>query len=226
MVSIFTLYVALVAISNLFLGVLLQRFCPFCDSVQLPETHQREKSAVNLPAGFANQETLPIGIPTLETCSGSQQPDDSLIVEAAIPADAVSEQLGTAIERLPDFFHHLGQIHSRIEYCAGLNDKDLLQSAAKQLAARIEAFYAQFADAVFCTSRSQAQINLLAGIPASEVELLAAQIETTATNISMIDWCETVVDISAKLKHELDHLSHEHKRLVGLSHTESISASQ
>jgi hypothetical protein len=99
--------------------------------------------------------------------------------------------------------HELHQIGQRLQYCRVNRDKALLKQVAAQLLDWSAAWQAQLHR--WIESAETAPPEVSAG-DCLELEMQAAQSETTQSNLQSIDWADNVEDLVRQLEREIESL--------------------
>src|SRR5205085_972454 len=86
-----------------------------------------------------------------------------------------------------DFAQQLRDLRDRTQFCWRAQDMHLARQAAEQLRTCAQVWYSQFEQCLNGGEVDEDVKALVAGAEISEVEMFAAQIETTMTNINALD---------------------------------------
>ncbi len=215
--SCVTAYVALVAIGNLFLGMMLARIVP---------------PATLLPHRFAPQPR--VGRPQPEPAERKVEVPKSVVIPAEVvdrhqpaPTEEADEKIKkvrglapAAVKNWGDFAQHLRDVKDRTRYCRSAENMRLAQQAAEQLGACAKEWYGQFEACLRGEKLDDATQALVEGKSMNAVEMFAAQIETSLSNINALDFTANVDDVLNALERELEMLDRQQKS-VGQSKADS-----
>lgn len=202
-------YVSFVAITNLLLGMALARY------LAPPAILDRQKS---------NRTSAPINPVAVEVADGraDEKTDDPSVpppVEPAVEVIPTEESAATAKETSKptltelwnEFAAQLRDVSERVNYCRAAQDIALAQQAASRLKSFVREWYVQFEE---CLNREQpveASQSAANGQTLSAVEMFAAQLETTLSNIDGLDYSQPVDDVLDVLKRELETLDRQRR---------------
>jgi hypothetical protein len=215
-------YVSFVAIANLFLGMLLARILAPGDVTDRQPTTTRRRELDPLPVDSAQtalfprppENAIPIGqeivptTPTSETKDSDTEPHDPPKAPAA------------PVKSWGEFATLLRDVKDRTYYCRTAQSAHLAQQAAEQLRACAKEWYGQFEGCLRGEKLDEATQTLIAGKSMMAVEMFAAQIETTLSNVDAIDFTTNVDDILNTLERELEMLDQQQKS-VGRSKSDT-----
>jgi hypothetical protein len=114
-----------------------------------------------------------------------------------------------------EFDQQLRDLRQRIRYCRPALNMKLARQAAGELKSCALIWYAQFAKCVSGEPLDEATQALVQGADASAIELLAAQIETSITNLGAVDFSGRVDDALNAIERELDLIDDQQKKVKG-----------
>jgi hypothetical protein len=203
-----TAYVALVAIGNLFLGMVLARIVP-------PSTLLPHRFAAQPRAGRPQPEPLEQKV---EVLNSAVLPAEVIDHGQPAPTEKSDEEKTTArgsapavVKNWDDFSHQLSDVKERTHYCRSIQDAQLAEQAAQQLRACAKEWYGQFERCLRGERLDDATQALVEGKSMNAVEMFAAQIETTLSNIDALDFNTSVDDVLNVLERELEMLDRQQK---------------
>jgi len=124
------------------------------------------------------------------------------------------------IKSWDDFSHQLSDVKARTHFCRSIQDARLAEEAALQLRACAKEWYGQFERCLRGEKLDDATQALVEGKSMNAVEMFAAQIETTLSNIEALDFTTSVDDVLNVLERELEMLDRQQKS-VGQSQADS-----
>ena len=213
-----TAYVALVAIGNLFLGMVLARIVP--PSTLLPHRFAAPPRVGRPRPGPPEQQVM-------EVPNSAVLPAEVIDHGQPAPTEKSDEEKKTARSSAPaavknwgDFAQHLRDVKDRTHYCRSAQDVRLAEQAAQQLRACAKEWYGQFEKCLRGEKLDDATQALVEGKSMNAVEMFAAQIETTLSNIDALDFSTSVDDVLNVLERELEMLDRQQKS-VGQSQADS-----
>jgi hypothetical protein len=196
-----TAYVALVAITNVLIGVMLAWYLSPSATLFRPASTLTVPidPAIELQRVLAYSDELyerkPLGT------RGTPEP------EAKKPSHAAP----IYAKSWADFAHQLHDLKKRTQFCRPAQNMQLARQAAEQLRACAQVWYSQFESCLSSVKMDEAVQALVAGAEISDIEMFAAQIETTLTNINALDWNGSVDDVLNCVERELDLIDAQQK---------------
>lgn len=191
-----TAYVALVAIGNVLVGMMLARILPpsaICPQYFSPRSRARRMRPERKPEPTVRTVEMPQSSATREELADRDQPDsaDKSIEEERKPRHAAPD----FVKSWADFAQQLRDVKDRTRYCRPAQDMKLARQAAEQLRTCAQVWYAQFEPCLSNGELDDATKALVAGAEIGDIEMFAAQIETTLTNINALDWTGKVDEV-------------------------------
>lgn len=209
-------YVAFVAITNFVLGFLVSR--ALLKAQSMDARLQREPSPENngmseivhthSPSNHTSDETSTLTDDLQQTLAGLETlTNDFKKEQKARPATV-------ELASWDDFAQQLREIKNRAQYCKSAGDKKLAQQAANQLRTCAQTWYRQVDKFLSGGDLDEASLALMNGVDATAMEMLAAQCETSISNIDAIDYTATIDDVLAALDREVLLLDGEQQNVA------------
>jgi hypothetical protein len=209
-------YVTLVAILNLCLGMVLGRIMP-------PSRIMNRRQPRRSPQAESSRP-----IPAELTSGTVEFPKSSVVTPEATAPDCSStpnteeeaEQRGSRtappghVKTWAEFAQQLRDVKDRTRYCRPAQDIQLARQAAEQLRTCGLAWYAQFEKCLTGEPLDEATQTLVEGADPNAIEMFAAQIETTITNLGAIDWTDSVDNALDCLEREISLLDGQQKAVL------------
>jgi len=205
-------YLALIAVTNLCLGYLLGMSFPlrrdtYC-TIPLNAQQDLDFHDTQLPAAHGDAPNLDAESPS------SAEPTDrgEVPLEETKPDDASAKKgAWTTPTSWDDFAQQLRTIKERIRYARLADDKRLGREVAIQLENCAQSWFSQLQgclDGNVATTSSE----LLTQGGEAHLEMCLAQIETTLTNISQLDWSQAAGTVLNDLEREVESLEKSQRR--------------
>lgn len=200
-----TAYVSFVAITNLLLGMALARY--LSPAIVAPCVTGSRKTAKISPPRLVNEELV------------TEVKSDGLTVPALLEphgggtsATAHDESATPTVVALwNEFAEQLRDVSERIHYCRTAQDASLAEQAAARLKSFVREWYAQFEECLHREQPMEASQSASPGQRLSAVEMFAAQLETTLSNIDSLDYAQPVDDVLDVLTRELETLDEQRR---------------
>lgn len=199
-------YVSFVAITNLLLGMALARYLA-PPAVQARHTGDRTSAPSTPPICIEVVEAR-----DNESTSDSAVPPTEEVVPTEEPAAAAKEaDKPTLAELWNEFAAQLRDVSERVNYCRAAQDIALAQQAASRLKSFVREWYVQFEECLNRELPAEASPSAPNGQTLGAVEMFAAQLETTLSNIDGLDYTQPVDDVLDVLKRELETLDRQRR---------------
>lgn len=203
-------YVSLVAVTNLILGMALAQYLSqsgaHTGDTKKKQRHDPRSVTDSLSTNddeAVETEVTAVAITTVEL--NEDVPEET---EVVTPADVGKPTLA-ALWR--EFSAQLRDISDRIRYCRTAQDIALAQQAASRLKLFVKEWYAQFEECLHREQPEESSQPAAAGQSLGAVEMFAAQLETTLSNIDALDFTLPVDDVLDLLNRELETLDHQRR---------------
>jgi hypothetical protein len=196
-------YIAFVAVVNLLLGMLLARI--------VPPPRRGSTSQPVIPEPAERKVVLP---PSLVIRIEPTPPDQSAPVAIKDEPELRHKERHAPpgeLKTWADFAQQLRDVKDRARYCRPAQDMRLARQAAEQLKGCAQIWYGQFEKCLVGEVLDDATQALIEGADMSAVEMFAAQIETTLTNLNALDYNGPVNDVLDALDRELALLDSQQK---------------
>ncbi len=201
-------YVSFVAITNLLLGMALAKYL---SPVAIPTRGSR-----------LNQENEPEPTPAAPRAVANGETTAELkVAESATSGTAEASprqsaatnpsQQPTLAALWNDFAAQLRDVSERVHYCRAAQDITLAQQAATRLKSFVRAWYGQFEECLHREQPDEASQSVAPGQTLSSVEMFAAQLETTLSNIDALDYSQPVDEVLDVLDRELETLDRQRR---------------
>ncbi len=201
-------YVSFVAITNLLLGMALARY--LSPAATAPHNNIRDGRS---------EPQLPTDVPESEPC-------EETAAELKVDNAAVTTSTEVTVSRTPapaqtdtptlaalwnEFAAQLRDVSERVHYCRAAQDIALAQQAASRLKSFVREWYAQFEECLHREQPEEATQSAAPGQTLSTVEMFAAQLETTLSNIDALDYTQPVDEVLDMLNRELETLDRQRR---------------
>jgi hypothetical protein len=208
-------YVAFVAILNVFLGMVLARIIPAGDA--LPR-----RAPTRLRASHAASADLETAHADADVFRSSIPNDAQPTQQQTVCTPNNNEANSTKPSRTPqaaaktwdDFAHQLKGIKDRAQYCRSARDMRLVQQNTEQLKACAQVWYSQLEQCLAGQAPGDASQTLSLDVDLIAVEMFAAQIESTISNLEGLSFTGPVDDLLNTLDRELDLLDKQQKQVA------------
>lgn len=198
-------YVSFVAITNLLLGMALARYLS-------PPAVQARKAGNRTSAA-----SMPLAV-EVEENRVDESAEDPTVPPAleVIPTDesaAMAKEAGkpTLAQLWNEFAAQLRDVSERVHYCRAAQDIALSQQAASRLKTFVREWYVQFEECLNREQPAEASQSAANGQTLGAVEMFAAQLETTLSNIDALDFSQPVDDVLDVLNRELETLDRQRR---------------
>ena len=197
-------YIAFVAVVNLLLGMLLAKILP---PAKLRRT---ELPSIELPDPPARTVVLP---PSSVTRVEPIEREPVVPVAHEDESESHRERKAppAALKTWADFAQQLRDVKDRTRYCRSSQDMRLARQAADQLKACAQIWYAQFEKCLLGEELDEATKSLVEGADMGAIEMFAAQIETTLTNLNALNFEGPFEEVLNSLERELGLLDDQQK---------------
>lgn len=208
-------YVSFVAITNLLLGMALARYLsPATLQPRYPGIRRR---ATTLPPPVVTEEPS-----VVESTDDSEVPPQVEAIPAPETSVEVAEKDKPTLAALwNEFAAQLRDVSERIHYCRAAQDITLAQQAAMRLKSFVREWYAQFEECLQHEQPDEASQSAASGQTLSTVEMFAAQLETTLSNIDALDYSQPVDDVLDALNRELETLDRQRRSFAKSAESDS-----
>lgn len=203
-------YVSFVAVTNLVLGMALARYLS-------------NAGVHTAPANSRPQLDLPSTTDSLSLSDDKADVPDAIaeVGAAAMVDETVPSEIGIAVPADDDkptlatlwseFAAQLRDVSEKVQYCRVARDTALAQQAASRLKSFVKEWYTQFEECLQREQPDETTQQAAAGQSFGAVEMFAAQLETTLSNIDALDYtlpCDDVLDL---LNRELETLDRQRR---------------
>lgn len=210
------IYLAFVAIMNLALGFLVSQTLHKAELADASALRQRPKSRnTKSKAAQTAGKSTPQSTDTSATKSDLKE---SLKSAETLTNDLTKEQRARAAaiesQSWSDFANQLREIKDRAQYCKTAQDKRLAQQAADQLRTCAQTWYKQVDKCLSGGELDSASQALMQDADTTAMEMLAAQCETSISNIDAIDYTATIDEVLAALDREVSLLDGEQQKVA------------
>lgn len=208
-------YVSFVAITNLLLGMALARY--LSPTIARPRyTGIRTRVTTSPPPVVTEEPSADDSTDVLEV------PPQVEAVSAPEPSVEAEEKDKPTLAALwNEFAAQLRDVSERIHYCRAAQDITLAQQAAMRLKSFVREWYAQFEECLQHEQPDEASQSAASGQTLSSVEMFAAQLETTLSNIDALDYSEPVDDVLDALNRELETLDRQRRGFAKSAESDS-----
>ena len=190
-------YIAFVAIFNVFVGMVLAQLLPpsaifpkYASPGSRTDQSRREPNVEAPQVSGAGEELTDRG----QTSTADKPESEEKKSHQAAPA---------FVKSWADFAQQLRDLKDRTKFCRPAQDMRLARQAAEQLRACAQVWYSQFEPCLSGEQMDEVAKALVEHAEMSDIEMFAAQIETTLTNINALDWTGKVDDVLDCLEREL-----------------------
>lgn len=211
-----TTYVAFVAIGNVILGFMLARYLP--PETMIPRRSIAQSNAsprARSKGNSANAEAMADDARPSSDTSTDQPSVDERKTTTPEP-DEPKQRRGPPpmVKSWDEFAHQLRELKERTRFCRPAQNMNLARQAAEQLRACAQVWYAQFESLLSGAEMDDAAKALVAGAELGDIEMFAAQIETSLTNVNAIDWQGSVDEVLNCLDRELELLDAQQRKVA------------
>jgi hypothetical protein len=201
-------YVSFVAITNLLLGMALAKYL--------------SPVAVQTLSSRRSQLTAPEPTPAAPQAAAQEKAPAEMKVDDSATSAAVEATPGSAAETVPsekptlaalwnEFAAQLRDVSERVHYCRSAQDITLAQQAATRLKSFVREWYVQFEECLHREQPEGASQSVAPGQTLNSVEMFAAQLETTLSNIDALDYSQPVDEVLDVLDRELETLDRQRR---------------
>ena len=201
-------YIAFVAIFNVFVGMVLAQYLP-------PSAIFPKYASPGSRTGHSRRE--PNGEAPQVSGAGEELADcgQTSATDKPESEEKKSHQAAPAfVKSWADFAQQLRDLKDRTKFCRPAQDMRLARQAAEQLRVCAQLWYSQFEPCLSGEQMNQGLKTLVEGAEMSDIEMFAAQIETTLTNINALDWTGKVDDVLDCLECELGLLDIQQRNVA------------
>ena len=212
-----TAYVALVAIGNVLMGMMLARYLP--PSAIFPQRTSpgsRTDQSWPAPQPEADVEMSQLWVTDEDLADNDQA---STTVKPESEENKLREVAPALMKSWADFAQQLRDLKERTRFCRPAQNMQLARQAAEQLRACGQVWYSQFEPCLRGEELDDGAKALIEDAEIGDIEMFAAQIETTLTNIDALDWTGSVDEVLNSLERELDLLDKQQKSVAKKSKT-------
>lgn len=222
------IYFAIVAITNVLIGLILARYIWFPTNVF--------SVAALTPAGARTAHraaAAPVArsFATQQNQQAVERPDTTPVeINKASAPDAEENHADRAKARAEyakswsDFAQQLREIKSRVNYCRSAPDMNLLRQAADQLKACALVWYEQLGKCISGEELDATTKALVDGMDLSAIEMFAAQCETSISNLEAFDYSVPAADVLAALEREIEMLDSQQKNVESSKKRKPVKA--
>ncbi|MCC7475098.1 MAG: hypothetical protein IT425_06855 [Pirellulales bacterium] len=212
-------YVSIIAITNVCLGVLLARMLAVpAEPPSVPPVLQAEprvRADIDLPDDILDPEKKAPAT-TAPAEEPAEEPEKKPPTVAEEPAEEPKPAAPGRIKSWTEFAVQMRDIQDRTRYCLMAQDMKLTQQAAEQMKACAIEWYSQFESCLRGEKLDDATQALVEGKSMMAVEMFAAQIETTLSNMNSLDFTLSVDEVVEILDREIE-LLYRQQRCVASS---------
>jgi hypothetical protein len=200
-------YIAFVAVANVLLGFWLGRMVP-PSKIRAWRAGGSQQQPADRVVKLPSSATIRIKptLPEIRHSEPKAEPESQELKNHSAPPPP--------LKTWADFAEQLRDVKDRTRYCRLAQDKRLARQAAEQLKACASVWYAQLEKCITGEPLDEATQSLVAGADPSALEMFAAQIETTLTNLGALDWNGSPLDVLNCLERELGLLDQQQKAVL------------
>jgi hypothetical protein len=207
-------YIALVAVLNVLLGAFVAQvvdLSPFFCFIRRtpPMTH------IDDSLNVGRQDDIPISSPeTSASVEGFTGQSKELVQTETEDVPLLKKTPPANAKTWGDFAQQLRDVKSRTRYCRPAQNMKLARQAAEQLKACAIVWYSQFEKCLLGEELDEETRMLVSGADMGAVEMFAAQIETTITNLGALDFTGSVDELLNLIEKELELLDNQQKKVA------------